>query len=245
MYKSVEGRWGTCKFLSKDEYVGRSMYYYGEYNPDETEMILGLARGTCLDIGGNIGVISQALIARGFTVAAFEPQPELFKLLQENCASAAAPNAHKYVSSQYVCYNVAIGAEEGYAEMPKVHYSSKGNFGGLGIGTPSIYGNIKVPVATIDSLGFEDVGFVKIDVEGYEYEVLCGMERTIDQYTPIMYIEDDRGDKSRALRQKIISMGYEIEEHQPTLYRENNFFGLKKNIWNRNYASHNLICRPC
>lgn len=250
MYKSVEGRWGKCKFLSKDEYVGRSMYYYGEYNPDETEMILDLAftdqdleNTVCLDIGANIGVISQALLATGAIVHAFEPQPELFKLLNENCANAAPIDT--YNSSRYTIYNTAVGAEEGAASMPKVHYSSKGNFGGLGIGTPSIYGNINVSVITIDSLGLEKVDFIKIDVEGYEYEVLCGMENTIQMYMPIMYIEDDRGDKSRALRQKIMSMGYEIEEHQPTLYRENNFFGLKKNVWDKNYASHNLICRPC
>jgi FkbM family methyltransferase len=230
MYKEVIGRWGPCKFLAKDEYVGRSMYYYGEYNPDETEKILGLAKGLCLDIGANIGVISQALLVSGFDVIAFEPQPELFKLLEYNCSKAT-------------CINAAVGDKSGTAHMPKVHYSAKGNFGGLGIGTPSIYGNITVPVNTIDSMKL-DVGFMKIDVEGYEYEVLCGATETINRCKPIMYIEDDRGDKSRALRQKIEQLGYEIEEHQPPLYRENNFFGLKKNVWDRNYASHNLIAKP-
>lgn len=233
MFKVVEGRWGTCKFLSKDEYVGRSMYYYGEYNPDETEMILSLATettGVCLDIGANIGCISQALLHSGYTVIAFEPQPEIFSLLADNCVGAT-------------CINSAVGSSAGTAQMPKVHYSDKGNFGGLGIGTHSIYGTITVPVNTIDSLAL-DVGFMKIDVEGYEYEVLCGASETIGRCKPIMYIEDDRGDKSNALRQKITELGYNIEEHKPPLYRENNFFGLKKNVWDRNYASHNLICRP-
>lgn len=244
MYKSVEGRWGRCKFLAKDEYVGRSMYYYGEYNPDETEMIMDLAfRGknpdnvVCLDIGANIGVISQALLCTGARVYAFEPQPQIFELLKENCGNTRNTN--------FILHNTAVGAVVGMANMPKVHYSSKGNFGGLGIGTPSIYGNITVPVITIDSLTIPDIGFIKIDVEGYELEVLQGAEATIRECRPIMYIEDDRGDKSRALRQYIEYLGYEFEEHQPALYRENNFFGLKKNVWGRNYASHNLICRPC
>jgi FkbM family methyltransferase len=232
MYKRIESRWGPCVFLAKDEYVGRSLYNYGEYNPDETEMILSLAgSGICLDIGANIGCISQALSASGCNVIAFEPQPEIFKLLAENCPSVT-------------CYNTAVGAILGEAEMPKVQYSVKGNFGGLGIGDKSIYGNITVPVVTVDSLKISFVSFIKIDVEGYELEVLQGATETIKRDRPILYIEDDRSTKSRALRAYIESLGYSIEEHKPTLYREENFFGLKKNVWDRNFASHNLICKP-
>lgn len=230
MYGTVNGRWGQCKFLLKDEYVGRSMYNYGEYNPDETEMILSLASGVCLDIGANIGVISQALLASGHEVVAFEPQPEIFKLLAENCVGA-------------MLHNCAVGSAAGTATMPKVQYSAKGNFGGLGIGDSSIYGSITVPVNTIDTFGFKNVGFIKIDVEGYELEVLKGAIDTICRDRPVLYIEDDRSDKSFALRAYIRSLGYTIEEHQPALYRENNFFGLKRNVWDRNYCSSNLICK--
>lgn len=238
MYREVYGRWGKCKFLEKDQYVGRSMYNYGEYNPDETEMIISLASGRCLDIGANIGVISQALIASGYSVEAFEPQPEIFNLLVENCASMSLLESGHYE------YNVAVGAEAGFAKMPKVYYSVKNNFGGLGIGTPSIYGNIQVPVVTIDSYEYQDVGFMKVDVEGYELEVLQGATETINRCKPIMYLEDDRDNKSKALRQYIDYLGYTIEDHTPPLYRENNFFGLRKNVWDKNYASYNIICRP-
>lgn len=236
MYKEIDGRWGRAKFFKKDEYVGKSLYYYGEYNPDETEMIISLANGVCLDIGANMGVISQALLATGHTVVAFEPQPEVYKVLEFNCANA-------FGSSTYYTYNVAVGASEGVAKMPKVYYGEKGNFGGLGIGTHSIYGSYEVPVVAIDSYGYDNIGFMKIDVEGYELEVLKGADETIKRCHPIMYIEDDRVAKSSALRAHIQSLGYSIEEHKPTLYRELNHFGLKKNVWDRNYASHNLICR--
>lgn len=231
MYREVNGRWGPCRFLGKDEYVGRSMFSYGEYNPDETEMILSLAKGRCLDIGANIGCITQALLSAGFTVDAFEPQPEIFELLEYNARGA-------------VTHNTAVGNEAGMATMPKVQYAAKGNFGGLGLFESSIYGTIKVPVTTIDSFGYDDVGFIKIDVEGYEYEAITGARETINRCRPILYVEDDRTEKSRALRQLISSMDYTIEEHKPTLYREKNFFDLKKNVWDKNYASHNLICKP-
>ena len=233
MHRTVESRWGTCTYFSKDEYVGKSIHNYGEYNPDETEKILSLVTPgrLCLDIGANIGVISMALSHAGHEVVAFEPQPEVFKLLEKN-------HHGKNVNS-------ALGMGVGLVDMPKVHYSSKGNFGGLGINMPSIYGFYKVPMANLDGFAFENVGFIKIDVEGFEEAVLRGGEDTIRREKPIMYIEDDRMEKRASLRQYIKDLGYTYEMHQPTLYRENNFFGLKKNVWDRNYASHNLICRPC
>ena len=85
---------------------------------------------------------------------------------------------------------------------------------------------------------------IKIDVEGFEENVLKGAENTIKKYKPTMYIEDDRVEKSLSLRTYIKSLGYSIEEHKPPLYRANNFFGKKINVWNMNYVSHNIICRP-
>lgn len=246
MLVTKQGRWGEVTFFAKDEYVGRSLYNYGEYNPDETEKILELAtikNGVCLDIGANCGVITQALICDGFIVKAFEPQPEVFKVLEMNIA-----HSNKfcgYDDSLTNAYNCGLGAENTMAVMPKVHYSEKGNFGGMSIGSRSLMGTINVLVQTLDSFNFKHIGFIKLDVEGYELQVLQGGTKTILRDKPIMYIEDDRSEKSWELREYIKQLGYSIEEHKPTLYREKNFFGLKKNIWTpHNFASHNLICIP-
>jgi len=227
----VDGRWGRIWFIGKDEYVGRSLYNYGEYGPDETETILSLANGLCLDIGANFGVMGQALENSGFNVISFEPQPDIFKLL---C---------KIV--EVTCHNTTLGNEEGFLKMPKVLFGAKCNYGGLSIGTRSDLGTIDVRIKKLDSFNFEGVGFMKIDVEGYEKEVLLGAADTIARCRPIMYIEDDRVEKSAALRAHITSLGYTIEVHEPTLYRKENYFGLERNVWNKNYVSKNLICRPC
>ena len=163
MYKTVAGRWGPCTFIGRDEYIGRSIYNYGEYNPDETEMLISLAKDRCLDIGANIGCISQALLRAGFRVDAFEPQPEMYAMLVENTSAG---------KDRVSTYCTAVGSTGGMALMPKVQYSKKGNFGGLAIGDKSIYGSIEVPVITIDEFNYDDVGLMKIDVEGYEREVL-------------------------------------------------------------------------
>lgn len=232
--RSVEGRWGTIYYEGKDEYVGKSLHNYGEYNPDETEMILSLAKGLCLDIGANFGVMAQALEYNGFDCVSFEPQPYVFKILQKNVKK---------------CYNLALGDSPGTAKMPKIFDGERANYGGNGIlregmevavGTPMI----DVEVRTLDSFDFQDVGFIKIDVEGFEEKVLRGGVETINRCKPIMYIEDDRQENSARLRHFIKTLGYTIEEHKPPLYRENNFFGKKVNVWDKIYASHNIICRP-
>lgn len=229
--RSVEGRWGTVWYIDKDEYVGRSLHNYGEYNPDETEMILSLASGRCLDIGANFGVMGQALEASGFTVECFEPQPYVFDVLRKNVRGK--------------CHNVGLGSVAETAKMPRILNGSRANYGGQGIGYRSDLGTIDVSVRTLDSFGFDDVGFMKIDVEGYEEKVLRGGIETITRCRPIMYIEDDRVDRSASLRAYITGLGYSIEEHKPLLYRSNNYFGLRRNIWDPyNYASHNIICKP-
>lgn len=227
----VNGRWGTTFYIGKDEYVGRSLHYYGEYNPDETEMILSLASGHCLDIGANFGVMAQALEYNGFKVSSFEPQPDVFNILRQNVRGE--------------CFNMGLGSTPGTFKMPKIFLGSKANYGGSAIGTRSDMGTIDVSVGVLDSFEFDDIGFMKIDVEGFEEKVLRGGVKTIERCRPIMYIEDDRMELSDSLRRYIRGLGYTIEEHKPPLYRENNFFGYKKNVWDKNYASHNLICRPC
>ncbi|CAB4134514.1 fkbM_fam, methyltransferase, FkbM family [uncultured Caudovirales phage] len=236
MLKSVKGRWGETWFIAKDEYVGKSLYQYGEYNPDETEMILSLAdkNRVCLDVGANIGVMAQALEANGFKCIAFEPQTEIYNVLVKNFKGEA--------------HNCAVGATEGTVTLPKLYYSEKGNYGGISVNTKSIYGSYVKPLLSLDHLfenGEIDVGFIKIDVEGFELEVLKGATKLINRCKPILYIEDDRVGKSVDLRRYIRELGYSIEPHYPPLFREDNFFGNKKNVWDKIYVSHNLICRPC
>jgi FkbM family methyltransferase len=230
---SVSGRWGTVHFIGKDVYVGRSLASYGEYNPDETEMVISLAvpGKLCLDIGANFGVIGQALEANGFDVEYFEPQPDIVQhVLSKN------------VRGQI--HNKALGAEAGSATMPKILFGSRANYGGMGVGARSELGTIDVELATLDSFAYQNVGLMKIDVEGFEENVLRGAHETIMRCRPTMYIEDDRPEKSAKLRAYIASLGYSIEEHNPPLYRASNYFGLARNIWDANYVSHNLICRP-
>ena len=225
--RSCQTQYGPCKFYGKDEYIGRSLYAYGEWSGAECEKLISLREGgTAVDIGANIGFMSMAL---GENVIAFEPQPELFELLVQNASKA-------------VCHSVALSNRSGFAHIPMIRYGDKGNYGGVALVKPSFFTR-SVICRTLDSYGFENVSLIKIDVEGHELEVLKGAVDTIARCRPVLYVEDDIDSKRYALREFITSLGYDIEEHKPFLFRENNFAGNKKDIWNTLYYSFNLICR--
>ena len=49
-----------------------------------------------------------------------------------------------------------------------------------------VLGDGTIPMITIDSLGLDDVDLIKIDVEGYEMEVLKGAEKTLKSVSYLM-----------------------------------------------------------
>lgn len=68
------------------------------------------------------------------------------------------------------------------------------------------------PVYTIDLFGFENVDYIKIDVEGFEKKVLLGAARTIDRSNPLIVIEQNHvvldGDEQYSAKKYLESIGY-------------------------------------
>ena len=48
---------------------------------------------------------------------------------------------------------------------------------------------VQIETRTLDSYALDNVGFIKIDVEGYEHTVLKGARKTLMHCHPIMLIE--------------------------------------------------------
>jgi FkbM family methyltransferase len=144
----------------------------------------------CLDIGANLGIYSIAL-ARRFpdaTVIACEPVPRTFECLVANLA-ANAP--------QCVALQVAVGAEPGTAHMNFAEHFAAGSHFSSTDSLVSIKNmgdtDVEVSVRTLDSIVEEQkltrVDLIKIDVEGYEADVLAGGKTTFHDYRPIAQIE--------------------------------------------------------
>ena len=134
------------------------------------------------DIGAHLGDRTRAFAALGARVVALEPQPQLLPWLRW----LMGRYPHVLVRAE------AVGRERGIAELavsrknPTVSTLSEGWRKRIGEMNPGFRGvrweeSVEVPVITLDTL-IQDHGvprFCKIDVEGYEEEVLAGLSRPI------------------------------------------------------------------
>ncbi len=147
----------------------------------------------CFDIGANIGEKSEMMLALGATVISVEPQPELAREI----SARGAP-----YGKNSIVVNMAIGSASGFATMHLRKESALSSL--LEDWQGPTVAKIKVPVTTLDAM-IEDYGmpdFVKIDVEGYEVEVLQGLSR----HVPCLTIEYHCDDRCIALTRQAIGL---------------------------------------
>ena len=124
----------------------------------------------CLDIGANIGCHSVILSNYFSKVYAFEPQKEVFKLLKKNITVNGCKNV--------VINNFGLSDKESTAKMKCFNENKSVNIGGIGI-TDDENGCETIKIKTLDSLNIQNIGFIKIDVEGHEYNAFIGGLSTI------------------------------------------------------------------
>jgi len=123
-----------------------------------------------VDVGANVGAYTVRAAAHGMKVHAFEPNPENMKILKRN----AELNEVSVDTLEY-----ALGSVEGKVSMFPNGATSR-IVDGEGI---------EVPVRTLDSFQLPRVDLLKVDVEGYELEVLRGAEQTLARCHPVMMVE--------------------------------------------------------
>ncbi len=231
-------RHGTMLYNVHDIYIGRSLDLYGEYSEGEADLFRQLLKPGMVvaEVGANIGahtVLLAQLIGVGGRVWAFEPQRIVYQTLCANLALNSITNVD--------CRNVAVGREPGELIVPRLDYDRDNNFGGLGLGTYT--DGERVPVVTLDSLGLRHCDLIKIDVEGMEQEVLTGATATIARCRPLLYVENDRKEKSADLVRLIAGLGYDLYWHVTPYFNAANFAKNPENVFGQ-IVSLNMICCP-
>ncbi len=231
-------RYGEMAFNRHDRYVGRSLDLYGEFSESEAELFGTFVQPGMLvvEAGANLGALTLALsglVGNDGGVIAFEPQRLVFHLL---CANLALNNIRNVFA-----YQKAVGSEAGAIVVPQLDPTSEANFGGLPLG--SWDSGEQVPVVSLDGMRFPRLDLLKADVEGMEEEVLAGATETIARHRPILYVEDDRPEKSESLQSRIRSLGFRIYRHLPPLFNPGNFAGNPENVF-PGIVSSNLLCVP-
>lgn len=138
-------------------------------------------RRISLDVGANLGLFTYFLARYSTHVYAFEPNPVPIRILR----SVADDNV--------TVMEMALTDRTGEVEfvVPKGRRGWSSNGARIAQAPRGKAAVLKVPCSRIDDLGYSDVGFIKIDVEGHEHSVLLGARETLARDRPNLFVENE------------------------------------------------------
>jgi FkbM family methyltransferase len=256
--KGVKYRHSLLDYLPPDKqlifkkYLGDIRVHINTLYPIEREMLTGcyewetieiikrcVKRGdVCFDVGANVGPLSLALakrVAPNGQVYACEPGAFLFRRLVDNI--------HLNPAFENVIMPFAVGfSDKKEIRQWNEDKKNRGNAGFL-FQQPNQQENIGL--TTLDHFVSEhsirSLNFIKIDVEGMEYEVIRGGMTSIEKYKPTLYYETGfyekgfwaeilRGEKViLAIEQLLEDMGYKFYKVESGDLRETRYPDLNYN----------------
>jgi FkbM family methyltransferase len=222
----------------KDRYVGRSLEAYGEFSRGEVNFFAHVIKPGMVvcDVGANIGAHTihfGRLVGPTGRVAAFEPQRLLFQML---CANVALANLNNVF-----CYQLAVGKQQENIKIGEADPEAEMNFGGIDLRSlQSVGGEEPLEIVPLQF----PCHVMKVDVEGMECEVLEGAADMIRLYRPLLFVENDRVDRSEELIRLVRRLGYTPRWFLTPLYFEDSWSGKKENIWGQQAVSANMVCCP-
>lgn len=140
-----------------------------------------------IDVGSNNACNAIHYAKRFASVECFEPTPLAQQLWSNTVRDNQVANVILHPvgvgEKSYVTEILTHDRNGGHNHLAHYDKNAKAN--------PSRSSRVRVPVQveTLDSFKFADVGFVKVDVEGYEKFVLEGAQQLIAQCRPTIQLE--------------------------------------------------------
>jgi FkbM family methyltransferase len=170
---SVCGR--RIRAASLDRLIYLGLHKFGLMGVQDLQLLKQLITPgmQILDIGANIGLYSLVmarLTGGSGHVYSFEPEPNLFSFLKQNCAANSEGNIS--------LFQLALGNTNGKATFHRSLFNSGDNrLRSRSVGAE----RLEVDVARLDDIqDVRKIDFVKMDVQGHELGVLQGMEGLLE-----------------------------------------------------------------
>jgi FkbM family methyltransferase len=159
-----------------------------------------------VDAGANMGTIIWQLADGCGHIYAFEPIPKLHRIIDQS----AQYNAFHKLS----LFDKAVGSKPGRVQMVDNDNSSVLNDAAVGDGL-----SIEVTTLDIGLVDIAEIDFIKIDVEGFEWEVLQGAVNILNKHKPKLLVElhpiflKNYGIDYRKVLDLLEQQGYSIAYH--------------------------------
>lgn len=186
--KNTKHREGVANLMLSYALKAKGYGNYLSYSDSGEQYFLDIALKkinpkVCVDVGANIGEYTQALLkSTDALVIAFEPLDEPFKVLID------LKNEYK---ERFIAENKGVGAKN---ETLDIYYDAENtacaSFSTEVQHVPYLRNKLskKIEMVSLDSYFLEEsdyvIDFLKIDTEGFEYEVLLGAKKTIKTHKP-------------------------------------------------------------
>ena len=197
----------------------RSGGYEKELQSISSELLRDFTDGIVVDIGANLGsyIVPLAKQHSHLQFEAFEPQRIVYYQLCANTFLNRLSNVY--------AHNVGLSNEQRITNYVLPNYAEETNIGAFSIDFDTRLKDYEVKsegvtermiIIPLDSMQYEKVRLIKIDVEGHELSVLLGAEHTLreNNYPPIIFEAWTWKfpEKRKALFEHLQGLGYEITE---------------------------------
>ena len=177
------------------------------YQKGKLNIALGFVKNftIAIDAGANYGIMSANLNSMFSKIYAFEVDPPVRECLKKN--------VEKFQLDNVIVCDCGLSDKE---ELVSLNYL-KNTFGTHINKEVSGTNSCK----TLDSFGLTEVGFIKLDCEGYEPYILKGAEQTIKKYRPVILMEEKNyskryyGEEGNLAVDLLLEWGYTMEVSWP------------------------------
>jgi FkbM family methyltransferase len=201
-------------FIRYDIFIGRYLAHKGWWELNLYKDFKKYYRegSNILDIGAFIGthvLLLSEIINKNGQIYAFDPL--YTDIIKKNVKA-------NHLEKKVNIYEVCVGGENKEVEIDEIQRDQVANYANASLVKNVNYAEQikkkKVKMITIDSLQIKNISIIKIDVEGFELEVMKGAIKTIQQERPVIFIEIWNKEKekfiSNPIYKKIIELGYRL-----------------------------------
>ena len=206
-WEIVPGDRALRSALAKADIIDDQPPSVTNYQKNKLDIALGFVKNftTAIDGGANYGIMSYNLNSKFSKIYAFEVDIPVRECLKKN--------VEKFQLDNVVVCDCGLSDKE---ELVALNYL-KNTFG--------TYINKEVSgtniCKTLDSFELTEVGFIKLDCEGYEPYILRGAEKTIKKYKPVILMEEKNfskryyGEEGNLAVELLLGWGYTMEVSWP------------------------------
>jgi len=222
--RMVFTKYGPMMFFKNDDPIGTCLAVYGEWAEQEFDVISQLVtpNTNCIDVGANIGTHSVWLSRKctNGVIFSIEPQFYIFNFLITNLMLNDCMNCFTFK-------NFISDVDATFVTAPVLRpISDKFNYGEFNINLCTNNNNgVPTKIVRLDEIEYVDnydIGFIKMDCEGVEGEVLKSGHKTITKNKPNLYIEFNGIKGNQSVVDILNDYGYNCYWHVYPKFNVNN-----------------------